>query len=340
MKELIRELSRSTLISFDDTLCGTFKDTIGQTTSSTEAPASDLAQELVGRTIEDKYQILELLGSDAIGSIYRAHHLLLNKAIAIKLFKPQDLTEEKKSQFQRQAQALIKLWHPNIIQVSDFGLTGNGTIPFYTMELLVGQSLFDKLESAQSLSEQDALHLFVQVFTGLAAAHRDRVIHYDLKPENIFLEAPESINDHQSAKLSDFGIGALSQDYLNSEKQTTNIKVFGSPLYMSPEQSWGDGVTKESNIYSCGCALFHALTGNPPFLGADPASTLVLHQTAPLPSLREAAADCNFSPDLEKLMATMLAKDPAKRPESAEIIAAQLKSLCPPPQPPETLPPH
>jgi serine/threonine protein kinase len=322
MENLIVELSKSSLFTV-------VNQTIAVT--HTEADQTQQAVELLGTIVDHKYKIIELLGSGGMGSVYLARHLMLDKDVALKTFKSSKLSQEERLRFQREAQAIAKLTNANIIEVFDFGYV-NGEMPYYTMERLVGQSLGGKLESCQFLSFEEATSTFTQVCSGLSAAHKKGIIHRDLKPDNIFLQSKESKNAASTAntvqvKIVDFGIAALSSSPLDKQKLTEHGTVFGSPLYMSPEQSMGQPVNESSDIYSCGCALFQALVGKPPFFGTNALTTILLHQTAPIPSLRDAMNGRPCPASLEKLVTTMLAKSPNDRYQSMEEVLERLQRL-------------
>ncbi len=317
MEDLISELSKSSLFTVAD-------KTIAATLESEEQTRQ--AIELLGTIVDSKYKILKLLGAGGMGSVYLAKHLMLDKEVALKTFKSTNLTQEEKLRFQREAQAIAKLSNANVIEVFDFGYV-NGEVPYYTMERLVGQSLREKLDDCRFLSVEEAVSIFIQVCHGLVAAHKKRIIHRDLKPDNIFLQSQPNLANTETVKIVDFGIASLAQPSIETQKLTTLGAVFGSPLYMSPEQSMGQPVTESSDIYSCGCTLFQALTGKPPYLGNNALTTLLLHQSAPIPSLRAAMNGRTCPKALEELLAKMLAKSADDRYANVEEVLQLLIRL-------------
>lgn len=319
MSELITELSRSALYTINDkTVVVERQLPLGGNFATTE---------LVGQTIEGKYQILQEIGAGGMGCVYLARHLLLNKQVAFKTFRSANLTEEERLRFQREAQSIAKLSHPNVIEVFDFGYALGGTVPYYTMELLHGESLRQRLERVGCLSESEVLAIFAQVASGLIAAHRKGIIHRDLKPDNFFLSSNGTEDSPVQVKIIDFGIASLALPNHDAQRLTAVGLVFGSPLYMSPEQSKGLPVTAQSDIYSFGCALFHALTSKPPFVGSSAFATLQMHQEAPLPRLSEVAPERQFAPGWQRLLSTMLAKDPGDRYADFEAVQAELRAI-------------
>ena len=317
MEDLISELSKSSLFTVADKTMAAAIENEEQTRQ---------AIELLGTIVDSKYKILKLLGAGGMGSVYLAKHLMLDKEVALKTFKSTNLTEEEKLRFQREAQAIAKLSNVNVIEVFDFGYV-NGEVPYYTMERLVGQSLREKLDDCRFLPVEEAISIFIQVCHGLLAAHKKRIIHRDLKPDNIFLQSKSNLANTETVKIVDFGIASLALPAIETQKLTTLGTVFGSPLYMSPEQSMGQPVTESSDIYSCGCTLFHALTGKPPYLGNNALTTLLLHQSAPIPRLRAAMNGRTCPKALEEMLAKMLAKSADDRYANVEEVLQRLLRL-------------
>ncbi len=318
MDDLTRELSKSTFIPLSD-------QPLKAEPLYRAATPSDKV-ELLGEVVDGKYKILRVIGSGGMGSIYLAKHMMLDKTVALKTFKSYNLSQEAKVRFQREAQAIAKLNNPNIVQVFDFGYV-NEQLPYYTMEVLTGQSLGEKLNNCQYLEIEEAISIFVEVCRGLLAAHNKGIVHRDLKPDNIFLESKTIGGAFSAVKIVDFGIAALATPDIEDQKLTAIGTVFGSPLYMSPEQSMGRQVTAGSDIYSCGCALFQALTGKPPYVGSNAFGTLLMHQNDSIPSLRTALSGRECPKALEQLVAKMLAKTPEDRYQSAEEVLENLLSL-------------
>lgn len=288
--------------------------------------------DLVGQVIDQKYKVLALLGRGGMGAVYLAHHLQLNKDMALKTFATANLNEEIRQRFKREAQALGKLKHKNIVQVFDFGIAEGG-LPYYTMEHLDGESVAERIARKGMLDLTEALYVFSELCQGLLLCHKNGVVHRDIKPANIFLELRSSTSDAIAAvKLVDFGIAALSATASAGQQLTAAGTVFGSPLYMSPEQSLGEKVDARSDIYSSGCALFEMLTGKPPFRAKTALATMLMHQEAQPPSLVEAGGlgpEQSYPDWLEQLVAELLAKAPSARPQSLsqvlDVIGEQAK---------------
>lgn len=279
---------------------------------------------LLDTVVDSKYQVLSLLGEGGMGAVYRARHLLLNKEVALKTFRTASLSPDSWRRFQREAQSIGKLTHANIVQVFDFGI-GEQNFPYYTMELLVGESLADRLAREGRLQAEEALPIFIAVAEGMAHAHRLGIVHRDIKPANIFLERSKGKGN---AKIVDFGLAKLATSQsLDSQGMTTQGLVFGSPLYMSPEQCDGLETDQRTDIYSFGCSLFQALTGTPPFVGKTALETIFMHQeTVPL-RLGQAAPGVIFPERLEELVAKLLAKDAKDRYKTFESVGKRLSLI-------------
>lgn len=289
-------------------------------------PQSPAFGHKAGEIIDQKYKIIGLLGEGGMGAVYQAHHLSLNKDVALKTFRTPNLTEDSWKRFQREAQAIARLDHPNIVKVFDFGVDTNN-VPYYTMECLTGESLADRLEQGP-LELDDAISIFLQVCHGLSAAHAKGIIHRDLKPANIFL-ARESgaTRGSETVKLVDFGIAGLAREAIDGQKLTSTGAIFGSPLYMSPEQCLGKEVGAASDIYSYGCTLFETLSGSPPFKGENAFATMMMHQQSEAPRLRSPEGQ-NPPQRLQALLNRLMAKAPQDRYQSLGEVAKELEAIA------------
>jgi serine/threonine protein kinase len=289
----------------------------------------DLSERLVAeQVLESKYRVIALIGKGGMGAVYRAHHLRLGKDVALKTFLASELSDLAWVRFQREARAIARLDHPNVVKVFDFGVGDNG-IPFYTMELLQGESLADRINGQGALDLVAVLNIFIQAAHGLAAAHAKGIVHRDIKPANIFLDTSlKSGASGYTAKIVDFGIASLAVENNDSGQKTTTGEVFGSPLYMSPEQFRGEELTNATDIYSFGCAFFEALVGRPPFFGANAFTTMHKHFNEPPPSLAECFPTKRLPRRLEVLVGSLLAKEPEKRPASFSVVIAELEAIA------------
>ncbi len=281
-----------------------------------------------GSLIAGTYRVLDFIGEGAMGYVYKVEHTLLNKTLAFKVLKTEYLSEAIWKRFRLEGQAIDRLDHVNIVKIYDMSQTEDG-LPFFTMDLLVGQSLDDYLQDYGRISVEDALPIFRQVCAGLAYANDHGIIHRDIKPGNIMLIASKdgAINK-STVKIVDFGIAKLVDDGNTSQQGLTRPgEVFGSPLYMSPEQCMGAKLDQRTDMYSVGVTMFQALTGRPPLLGKSAVETAALHQSQKPPKLRDIAEDVDFPIELEEIVATMLAKSPNDRFSSLAEVANLLLQI-------------
>jgi serine/threonine protein kinase len=294
------------------------------------------ADPTIGQTVKGTYFIQRRVGGGGMGDVYKALHVALDKPIALKLLKKSLLADATLVQrFYREARAASKLRHPNVISVTDFGQTEDGTL-FMAMEYLAGKNLARIIAEEQPLSEKRIVRIGAQVLAALAEAHAAGILHRDLKPENVMVESRRDEPD--SVKVLDFGIAKI-QTADADESQTALTQaglVCGTPGYMSPEQ-WGEEtLDTRSDLYAVGVLLYEMLTGKLPFEAATPLE-LARKQRAERPqppSARRAVRA--VSDDLERLVMRALSPDRKDRPASAEEMRSDLLScvLLPNPEAP------
>lgn len=213
-----------------------------------------------------------------MGVVYKAEQRLIpGKIYAIKLLHAHAITESNLKRFHREALALGKLSHQGIVRIYNFGLDSESNL-YYVMEYIEGESLSNYLKRKCPLIERDCIRLFISMAKVLSHAHRHGIIHRDLKPSNLML-CTSNDDPFGGVKVVDFGLVRLAIDK-SEEKQalTATGEIFGTPYYISPEQSVGADVTAASDVYSLGCTMFEALTGAPPFKGESAFKTLYMHQ--------------------------------------------------------------
>lgn len=266
--------------------------------------------------------MLSLLGVGGMGFVYKVRHRLLGKVYAMKTISPEQLNDVSWRRLQVEAQAIARISHPNIVGISNLGMH-EGRLPFYVMDLLEGENLADILTRGP-LSLAEALPIFLEICAGLGYAHRKGIVHRDIKPGNIFvLSKPDQSGAR--VKLVDFGIAKLSGLKNQGEQALTSMgEVFGSPLYMSPEQCEGKRIDARSDIYSLGCTFFEILTGVTPFRGKSPVQTMLMHQKQPPPLLSAASKGKVVSEAMENVITIMLAKQPMDRYPNLEKVAEDL----------------
>ncbi|HEY9715712.1 MAG TPA: protein kinase, partial [Chroococcales cyanobacterium] len=315
-------------IKFERKFCptcrGTFErvDRCPDDGSELRGPEND---PLVGTPFADRYLIEALLGFGGMSVVYKAKHLLMNRAVAIKMLhadiKSDHLSLER---FRLEAQAASSLSHHNIISVYDFGLAPTGEA-FFVMDFLEGESLAEMLVRKGRLPWERAISIFKQICDGLSAAHRKSIIHRDLKPANVIIIKDAGV---EIVKLVDFGIAKMLPASGKQQQQLTKTgEVFGSPIYMSPEQCMGKELDTRSDIYSLGCLMYEALAGEPPLLGETFLATLNKHVGEIPRPIAETAPDAKVPVEFEQIILKCMAKDPDNRFQTAEEISDELAVL-------------
>ena len=272
------------------------------------------ADSLIGRRI-DHFEIRALLGEGGMGSVYLAHDLSLERAVAIKVLRP-GLTNNPAliERLKVEARAQARLSHPNVVNVYYIG-TFEGS-PYFAMEYVRGDTLADRIQKSGQMGWQEALEYIIQTARALAEANQRGIVHRDVKPSNLMLSAVGAQAAHIShVKVADFGLAAPPG--LREEN------IGGSPYYASPEQLAGKPPDHRSDIYSLGVTFHELLTGVPPF-EADSLSTITkLHATAPRPTIPARQAPWR----LRQLITEMMDPEPSKRPWTYEELLRRLEAL-------------
>ncbi len=263
------------------------------------------------------YEIVAFLAEGAMGEVYVARDLGLDRDVALKVLRP-DVAEDERviKRFTREARAAARVNHPNLTHIYFVG--SHETVRFFVMELIPGQNLAEQVREHGPLDLESAVDVLVQIAEGMAAAHAAGVVHRDLKPGNV-LRRPDGF-----VKITDFG---LARSFDADGDLATPGMLLGTPYYMSPEQSRGGPVDTRSDVYTLGILAFHLLTGRPPFLGPSMSDVLHDHQHKPLPRLGELRA--GLTEALEEAVSWCCEKDPDRRPQSMQVVAELFESLRP-----------
>jgi hypothetical protein len=260
------------------------------------------------------------IGSGGFGTVYRGHHALMRRPVAVKLLDPRQANEHSIARFEREVQLTCQLTHPNTIALYDYGRTPDGLF-YYAMEYLEGLALDKLVQGFGRQPEGRVIHILRQVCGSLAEAHTQGLVHRDIKPANIFLTHRGGIPDF--VKVLDFGL-VKARNLEGQAELTGATATLGTPLYMSPEAvRYPDSVDARSDLYSLGCVGYYLLTGEPVFAGLSVGEVLV-HQVESPPEKPSVRLRGPVSPDLEELLMSCLAKKPAERPASADAFEAAL----------------
>lgn len=258
------------------------------------------------------YRVLRVLGSGGMGVVFEAEDTLLHRRVALKVMKPSIAADPSATErFLREARGMAAIEHEHVITIHQVGEGDN--VPFMAMQLLKGESLADRLARDGRLPVNEALRIAREVAAGLGAAHETGLVHRDIKPDNIWLEAESG-----RVKLLDFG---LARALDGQSKLTQSGMIVGTPNYLAPEQAAGEPVDARSDLFSLGVVLYHTITGKRPFERRTlPATLAAIASDAPLPL---DAAFAHLNPAVRNLIEKLLAKDPEQRfTTSGEVIRA------------------
>ncbi len=267
---------------------------------------------MIGKMLDNRYELLEVIGSGGMAVVYKAKCHRLNRLVAVKVLKS-DLAEDAdfRRRFRDESQAVAMLSHPNIVSVYD---VSRGETEYIVMELIDGITLKQYMEKRGQLNWREALHFITQIMKALSHAHSRGIIHRDIKPQNIMVLRDGSV------KVADFGIACLA-----NSANTLTQEALGSVHYMSPEQARGDRTDARSDIYSAGVVLYEMLTGRLPFEGDNAVSVAIQHLSSVPLSPREINPDVPEA--LELICMKAMASDLEKRYASADEMLADLEEF-------------
>ena len=242
-----------------------------------------------------RYRVTDVIGVGGMGVVYKAHQAAVDRDVAIKVLMPDMIQDETLiKRFELEARAASKLHHPNTITVYDFGREGD--LLYIAMELLVGESVETKLRRDGAYSPERVAGIASQVLGSLGEAHTTGIVHRDIKPDNIFLQAIENQKDF--VKVLDFGVAKLKDRGVQDVTLTQAGIIFGTPKYMSPEQAKAKTLDGRSDLYSLGVVIWEMLMGDCPFRADDPVSILIQHVHDLPPTFRDTRPDLNIPEDV------------------------------------------
>ena len=274
-----------------------------------------------GILLNDRYQLIDKLGSGGMADVFRARDLMLDRYVAIKVLRKDfSINPEFQNHFRMEARSAANLSHPNIVTVHDFGFADN--LLYIVMELIPGKDLKQLIRERGRFTVEQGIPLLVQACAGLGYAHRAGLVHCDVKPHNM-LVSPDG-----RLKVTDFGIARALATMTPGER--TDV-VWGSPLYFAPEQALGESPTPASDVYSIGVVMYELFCGTPPFTASTPDELARLHISArPIP-IREYIPDIPTA--LEEIIAKVLSKEPSARYRTADQLGRVLQKFGTQPDP-------
>ncbi len=291
------------------------RETSGALSGVTRTPDS-----LLGATIDGRYRVDGLLGEGGMGLVYEAVHTRLQKPLAIKVLRRENIKDpEVLERFQREAESASGIGNQHIVDISDFGTLQDGST-YFVMERLHGADLIDAIDMVGRMPEERAIHIAMQICRALGAAHGAGIVHRDLKPENVFLIERDGVEDF--VKVLDFGIAKVAH---GPNRLTRAGEVLGTPHYMSPEQCEGEGIDHRTDVYALGVLLYEMLTGHVPHDADTMMGILTKHlyeePITPKERLPEVSAE------VDAIIMRCLEKKPERRYQTMQDIYADLERL-------------
>ncbi|MDE6456948.1 MAG: Stk1 family PASTA domain-containing Ser/Thr kinase, partial [Dysosmobacter sp.] len=267
----------------------------------------------IGRTLDNRYEILERIGTGGMAVVYKTRDQRLNRLVAVKVLKP-DLAQDEdfRRRFNAESQAVAQLSHPNIVSVYD--VSRGGDTEYIVMELIDGITLKQYMEKRGQLNWRESLHFITQIMRGLSHAHSRGVVHRDIKPQNVMVLRDGSV------KVADFGIACLE-----NSAQTLTQEALGSVHYISPEQARGERTDARSDIYSSGVVMYEMLTGRLPFEGDSAVSVAIQHLSSVPLAPRELNPE--IPSQLELICMKAMTPDLSRRYASADAMIADLEDF-------------
>ena len=268
----------------------------------------------IGKKLDGRFEILRLIGTGGMADVYKAHDILEDKIVAVKILKKEFAeNEEFLRRFRNESRAIAVLSHPNIVKVIDVSFSNK--MQYIVMEYIDGITLKDYLETEKVLDWNTASYFMLQILRALGHAHDMGIVHRDVKPQNIMILSDGTI------KVMDFGIAKFARE----EGLTTTAQAIGSVHYISPEQARSDATDEKSDIYSAGIVFYEMLTGQKPFDNENPISVALMHMQA------RAKKPSDVNPDvpkgLEEIILKAIEKEPSDRYLSASVMINDIEKF-------------
>jgi len=278
----------------------------------------------IDQALADRYEFIESVGSGGMSVIYKAKQRLLDRIVAIKMLHSHVLDDQTMMRFQQEAKAATSLQHRNVIKVHDFGVSEHGQ-PYMVMDFIDGPTLTELIGYRGSLPLPEAIEIMTQVCEALEHAHMHGVLHRDLKPGNIMLMETK---DGWDVRIVDFGIAKIIESADSVAHQLTRTgELFGSPMYMCPEQCMSRQVDQRGDIYSFGCILYELLVGAPPHRGETLIETIFKHLNEQAKTLHQARPDIVIPDAVDEFVMKLIATKPEERYQTMSEVKQHLKTI-------------
>ena len=291
--------------------------------------SESFAAGLVGIVLDQRYRLDAVLGEGGMGAVYRAHHLAMDRKVAVKLLKPHLTTDEAMLQrFAREARSTMRVDSDHAVKVLDFGVTPQADY-YMVLEYLDGRTVQQELDIDGPFAPARVVHIAKQALHALGAAHKSGLVHRDMKPENLLLMRVG--NDADYTKVLDFGVAKLMEGAARSTRSALALTqagmVFGTPEFMSPEQACGQQLDGRSDLYSLAATMFAMLTGCGMYRAKSAIEWLTAHARTPPPHLVDGAESLAPYRELDRVLQRCLAKAREARPQTADEMIALLASI-------------
>jgi len=308
-------------------VCGTRYDVVAafcQRDGSALVQAHDDPDPYIGRTLLDQFRIEERVGAGGMGTVYRAHQMHVGRDVAIKILHPELIQNpDAVRRFRREARVSASLDHPNVVRTFLFGQLPDDSL-YLVMEYLRGRSLMDLLRTNGALDPARALHIATQICDGVGEAHRNGVVHRDVKPENVLLVTRG--HDPDFVKVLDFGIARFA--WGEQTVATQSGLIFGTARYISPEGAQGEPTDTRSDVYSIAVLTYQLLCGETPFDATSPVGLLMRHIHDAPPDIRRKRFGAHVPGEVADVIMRCLAKNPEARPSDANELGGAFRAAA------------
>ena len=256
---------------------------------------------LIGKTLDGLYTVRELIGTGGMAVVYRAYDKIRKRTVAIKVLRPEyESDEEFVRRFSREAEAASKVSHENIVNMLDVGI--DGEVRYIVMEFVDGQTLKELIREKGRIPPDQALRMTIRILAAVDHAHRNGIVHRDIKPQNILVDRQGRV------KVADFGIARLKTEQ-KTQLDENGASALGSVHYFSPEQARGEVADEKSDLYSVGVVMYEMLTGRVPFVGDTPVSVAMQHINDAPPPITD------YAPETPPAVVAVVMKALAKNPK-------------------------